>query len=37
MVEFRILEIQLEFLRFLMVELRFLGVDWDCLKISYDF
>ena len=37
MVELRILEIKLEFLRFLMVELRYLGVDWDCLKISYDF
>ena len=24
-------------LRFLIVELRYLGVDWDCLKISYDF
>ena len=24
-------------LRFLIVELRYIGVDWDCLKISYDF
>ena len=24
-------------LRFLIVELRYLGVDWDCLQISYDF
>ena len=23
-------------LRFLIVVLRYLGVDWDCLKISYD-